>query len=120
MTGKSRAWWWRLCAGPVVTGNAPLRPKQLQGDDRSARVHGEVSTDRQDGDVRFVHAPDQLHVTEDTGIAGKIELKPVLQLDHAAARRAAVAAIGRATRVPGVCQGDLDPFDGDCPALVGA
>src|SRR6516165_10493631 len=96
MTGKGRAWRWRLCAGSVVTGNAPLRPEQLQCDDRSSRVHGEVSADRQDGNVRFVHAPDQLHVAEDAGVAGEIELKPVLQLDHAAARRAAVAAIGRA------------------------
>src|SRR5215510_16327746 len=113
MTGKSRAWWWRLCAGPVVTGNAAPRPEQLQCDDRSARVHGEVSADRQDGDVRFVHSPDQLHVAEDAGVAGEIELKPVLQLDHAAARRAAVTAIGRPARVPGVCQRDFDPFDGN-------
>src|SRR6516225_2454471 len=120
MTGKSRAWWRRLCAGSVVTGNAPLRPEQLQCDDRSPRVHGEVSTDRQNGDVRFVHSPEQLHVAEDASVAGEIELEPVLQLDHVAARRATVAAIGRAARVPGVCQRDLDPFDDDRPTLVGA
>src|SRR5260370_5977796 len=88
------------------------------------RAHGVEAADRQKCDVELRQLGEQRHVAEDVGVAGEVDLEPVLELDHKAACVAPVddvaAVLGDAARVLGVDKGDLDAVDVDCAALVGA
>ena len=64
----------------VVAWDAARRAEQLERDPGLARVHREVAADRQDRHVGRVDPRDQLHVAEDAGVAGEVELRPVLEL----------------------------------------
>ncbi len=66
---------------PVVARDAAADAEELERDGRLLRPHRVVVADRQDGDVRLVDPPDQLHVAEDARVAGEVELRPVLHLD---------------------------------------
>jgi hypothetical protein len=85
-----------------------------------ARRH--LVADRQEGQVRAVELDDQLHVAEDTGVPGVVELEAALELDDVAQRLAAVdqAAVveGDGRGVEGVGRCHLDAADLTRSALL--
>ena len=106
---------------PVVARDAAVDAEEFERDGRLARIHREVAADRQDRDVGRVEARDQLHVAEDARVAGEVQLRPVLDLDHEARRLAEghdAPIVEDAARVPGVDERDLDAGGLERPALV--
>ena len=72
----------------VVERDDVLHAEQLHGQRRRRRVHREVPTDRQHGEIRVVQVADQRHVAEDLRVAGVIDAVAILEL-HDEARRIA-------------------------------
>ena len=58
--------------------------QQLAGDERIVRVHGEVAADGQNSVVERVELGQQLHIAEESGVAGKVQLGAV-EVEHYAA-----------------------------------
>src|SRR5204862_5740579 len=71
---------------PVVARHAASDAGQLERDRRLLRPPREVVADREDGDVRLVDPPDQLHIREDARIPSEVERRPVLEADDDSAR----------------------------------
>jgi hypothetical protein len=78
-----------------VARNARAHAEELERDGRLSRVHRVVAADRQEGDLRPVEARDQLHVAEHVGVAGHVDARAVLELEHESARLAGVGAVVR-------------------------
>src|SRR5262249_47863674 len=101
-----------------VAGDAALRAEQLEGYRGSPGIHGVVAAYREDRDVRLVEPANELHVTEDAGVAGEVELRPVLDLDDDAARLPHVVPVGVRARMVCIREGELDPGSLDGAPLV--
>jgi hypothetical protein len=104
--------------GAEVARHAALGADQLECDGCFARSHGVVIADRDDRDVGFVDAADQLHVAEHAGVSGEIERRAVGGLQHDSRRLAGVGAVRRGARMERVRQRDLHAIDVDRAALV--
>jgi hypothetical protein len=57
---------------------------------RAFGVHREVASDAHEREIGLEATPDQRHVPEYIGVAGVVDLEPVLELDHVAHGRAAI------------------------------
>src|SRR3712207_2809049 len=84
--------------------------------------HDDPVADRQEGEVGAVELPDQLHIAEDRGVPGVVELEAALELYDVAHRRATVdhgpVLSLDARGVEGVRRSYLDPPDLGCAAYL--
>ncbi|VBB46099.1 hypothetical protein TRIP_B40026 [uncultured Desulfatiglans sp.] len=95
--------------GVEMDGDDPLRLEQLHRPEGVVGPHGEVVSDRQDGQIDAFLA-DQFHVVEKTGIAGMVNL-PALDGEEEAAGVAAVGAVRQNGAVVGDRQLDAPPWE---------
>jgi prepilin-type N-terminal cleavage/methylation domain-containing protein len=103
-----------------VARNAALDAEELERDRGLPRAHRVPVADRQDREVRSVDPSDQLHVAEDAGIAGVVEAKAVLELEHEPCRLARVRAVRGRARVRRVGERESHAVDLGAAPLVHA
>ena len=111
----------QLREGAEVHGDYGFGLQEFAGVGRLARRHGEMVADGQHDNFGRVEIADDGHVAEDVGVAGVVELDSVGELEHVAARLAAVddlVAILYAAGVDGVDHGDFRVGDGLRAALI--
>ena len=100
--------------GAVVDRHNMPDAQEADGVGSLERAHDEPVADGQQGKVRTVDLADKLHVAEDRGVPGVVELKAAFELDNVAHGLAAIdeASVLRldARGVEGVSGGDPNPL----------
>src|SRR5579859_858366 len=95
----------------VMNRDNRLGPQQAASVGSFAGSHGEVIANGQQGEVWFVEIVHKLHVAEDRGVAGVVDLQSILEFENVAARVAGVddlAFVLDAAGVQGVDHGHAD------------
>src|SRR5262245_40932363 len=76
--------------GAVMRRNHGLHAAESRGIGGFARAHSVQVADGQNGDLWPVELADELHIGEDSGVAGGIEPETVAEVEHEARRVAAI------------------------------
>jgi hypothetical protein len=103
-----------------VARDAAADAEELERHGSLLRPHGVVIADWQHSEIGLVDPADELHVAEDAGVSGEVDLLAVLQLEDEAGRLSEVLEIVGARRVEGVREGDFHALLLDRAALVSA
>ena len=100
--------------GVPVAGNGDSRPDHLRGPSRVRGPHREAIPDGDDRHVRLVDLPDQLHVTEESGVSAVVD-RPITHADDQTRRHPRVpplvtgGVVGEGERDPAERQVDTAP-----------
>src|SRR5918998_2783549 len=113
---------WHEGEGPVVDRDDVPHAEEAGGVGGLVGTHHHLVADGQEGDVRAVELPDQLHVAEDSGVPGVVDPEAALELYDVTHRLAGVdhgaVVQGDGRGVEGVGRGYLDPTCPDGAALL--
>ena len=108
-----------------MTGNHQVRTHQAGGARPLPHPHGELAAHRQDRHLRPVHLADELHVAEQTGVAGVVHGDAVVVghdvaahgptgvVEHPLGQWARQHVVRQRVRVVRLRHGDLQVLDGD-------